>query len=161
MRKLVYSIGNLRFILRSMFIVLLPTMLRVFLQHTSFTAKISLCRFFILINHRQRHEIRSRIRNKFPTASHTSEKPFLGYVVHIISLLAQRKGGKCWFGQPSITSVMKCCFRILAAVLWAMGQRLGTIGLGRTRFMPFSIKEAISSRPFLRMGNVREFSRIR
>src|SRR5271163_5063559 len=111
MRKLERSIGNLRFILRSMFTVLLPTMLRVFLQHTSFTAKISLYRFFTLINHRQRREIRSRIRNKFPTASHTSEKPFLGYVVHIISLLAQGKGGRCWFDQPSITLVMKCCFR--------------------------------------------------
>src|ERR1700685_2158031 len=121
MRKLGWLIGNLRFILRSMFIVLLLTMLREFLRHTSFTEKTSLYRFFILINLHQRRVTRSRIRNKFSTASHISEKPFLVYVVHIISLLAQRKGGRCWFGQRSIMSAMRCCFRILAAVLWAMG----------------------------------------
>lgn len=160
MRKLGWSIGNLRFILRSMFIVRLPTMLREFLRHTSSTEKTSLYRFFTLIDLHQRRVIRSRIRNKFSTASHTSEKLFLVYGVHIISLLVQRKGGRCWFGQRSIMSGMKCCFGILAMLL-ATGQHLETISSDRTRFMRFSIKEVISSRPFLKTGNVPEFSRIR
>src|SRR5271156_1007411 len=99
MKNLGWSIGNPRFTLLFMFIVLLLTMLPEFLQQISFMAKISLYRFFTLINHHQHREIRSHIRNKFPTVLHTSEKPFLDYVVHIISLLVQGKGAKCWFGQ--------------------------------------------------------------
>ena len=82
-------------------------MLLVFLRHSSFMERISLYRFFTLINHRQCREIKSRTRNKFSTASHTFEKPFLAYVVHIISLLVQGKVGRCWFGQQSITLARK------------------------------------------------------